>query len=315
MLRFNLFSFILGLFIISNTYAQSPYDEIQKFPKEIIVEHGISKIIGWEYAVNDTIAEIDTTTIKPFKQTEEIYDSLGRLVSKENFWPYSDDDPLKRLFFYDDQNRIVKYQEFYGLSLSVTETFFYDKNNNLQSWSASFEKKKKRNFLEIVAYDSLSSPVKMSVKVGKKLKAEHYIENTYNDDQQRILEICHDNKKHLVDSVTYVYPQESDTVYIKKIYEGKHKYLIALQAYIDRTDGTQLYRNEEYLHNKFMGVTYHIFDKTKGMIKERSIHHYPELNFTKKYIYDDLNLIKEKQVFKNKKHPVALVKYEIILVE
>ncbi len=300
---------------MSNLYGQSPYDEIQKFPKEVILEHGIMKIIGWEYAVNDTVTTVDTTNIKPFKQTEEIYDTNGRLVSKENFWPYSDEEPLKRLFYYDEQDRIIKYEEYHGLKLGVTEQFTYDEKNNMETWLAEFSKRKKRNknFLETVEYDSLSSPVKMSVKIGRKVRLEHDIENTYNDNNQRITEVCRDNKKRLVDSVAYTYPEESDTVYVKKIYQGKAKKLFMVQAYIDKSDGTEVYRNEEYLHNKFMGVKYYILNKNKGMIQERSIHHYPELNFTKVYIYDELNLIKEKQVYKNKENPVAIIKYEIIL--
>ena len=61
-----------------------------------------------------------------------------------------------------------------------------------------------------------------------------------------------------------------------------------------------MYRNEEYVDNKFIGVTYHFLQKDKGLVKERSIHHYPQLNFTKNYIFNEFNLIHQKIVLKNK---------------
>lgn len=305
---------IISFFFISNKlFAQNPYADIQQYPKETIAKNKVYKITAWEYVQEETIEQVlDTTVIDPFKQSVEIFDTLGRLVSKENFWPYSDEEPLKRIFQYDSLDNISSYEEYIGKELVSKEIFTYDSVNNLKTWSAEKIKKRQKYFQEIINYDSLNNPTQITVQLGKKIVANQYIDYVYNIYKKPILEICRDDKQHLVDSVFYKYPKESDTLYIKSIYEGKDKKLVRIQSFINRLDGTELYRNEEYVDNKFIGVTYHFFEKDKGLVKERSIHHYPQLNFTKNYIFNEFNLIHQKIVLKNKQNPVSIIKYKIL---
>lgn len=307
------FLFIICFSIVLKLFAQNPYVDIQQYPKETISKNKVYKITAWEYTQEESIEGVlDTTVIDPFKQSVEVFDSLGRLVSKENFWPYSDEEPLKRVFKYDSLDNIILYEEYIGEELTVKEVFTYDSFNNLKTWSAEQIRKRQKYFEETIHYDSLNYPIQISVKLGKKTVANQHIDYVYNINQKPILEICRDDKKRLVDSVFYKYPKESDTLYIKNVYEGEKKNLVRIQSFVNRLDGTELYRNEEYVDNKFIGVTYHFFEKEKGLVKERSIHHYPQLNFTKNYIFNELNLIHQKIVLKNTENPVSIVKYNIL---
>lgn len=307
-----LYLIISLLFISNKLFAQNPYADIQQYPKETIAKNKVYKITAWEYVQEETIEVLDTTAIDPFKQSVEIFDTLGRLVLKENFWPYSDEEPLKRIFQYDSLNNISSYEEYIGKELVSKEIFTYDSVNNLKTWSAEKIKKRQKYFQEIINYDSLNNPTQITVQLGKKIVVNQYIDYVYNIYKKPILEICRDDKQRLVDSVFYKYPKDSDTLYIKNIYEGKNKKLVRIQCFINRLDGTELYRNEEYVDNKFIGVTYHFLQKDKGLVKERSIHHYPQLNFTKNYIFNEFNLIHQKIVLKNKENPVSIIKYKLL---
>ena len=58
-----------------------------------------------------------------------------------------------------------------------------------------------------------------------------------------------------------------------------------------------------------MGVYSRMYDALGNLLKERNIHHYTNLNYTKNYLYNKDGLLIEKQVFKDTFKPTHIVLY------
>ena len=314
----------LLLFFISCafiTIAQPTLLDLQKFSPDNIKKNKIKSITTYEkgydkpYYDYKSIIIPDSATMAEslelgIRQSLEHYDTLGRIISRENYFEYSDAGLITQKYVWDINHNINIIEHYKDSTLERKEEFFYDMVGNMILWKVSVYAE---SFILFKKYEhnKQGDPVKIKIFIGKDLVRADSIAYTY-DVQGRITnERGFDMYKANLDSIAYAHHQ-GDTLFIQEIFiRGKR-------------DKTNLHKkNSLYTTRKltsfsdgdFMGSNYSIFNKEGNIATEKSIHHYSQLNYTKEYTYNHKGIPMLKRIYKNKEEPDVLVNFDIDFYE
>lgn len=309
-----LFIFISSFFF---SIAQPTLSDLQKFKPENIKKNNIKSITTYEkgydkpYYDYKSIIIPDSTTLAEslklgIRQSLEEYDTLGRIIHRKNYFEYSDAGLVSQKYVWTSNHNINIIEHYKDSTLERKEEFFYDMVGNMILWKVSVYAE---SFILFKKYEhnKQGDPVKIKIFIGNDLVRSDSIAYTYNLQGKIINERGFDMYKANMDSIAYSHNQ-GDTLFIQEIFiRGKR-------------DKTNLHKqNRLYTTRKltsfsdgdFMGSNYSIFNKEGNIAKEKSIHHYSQLNYTKEYIYNHKGIPMLKRIYKNKKEPDVLVNFNI----
>jgi len=296
-------AFILILFLPLAIFSQSHpniIDQIQ--PKEILSSLNVKARVGLEYVYTDSTFYTHIDHIKVDTQSFSTYSNAGLLTKKYNFWSYSSAGTLKKTYEYDTQNRLLSARESVGDSLVRQQHFLYSEHGTLLDWSIIHGKNK---FNQAYQYNEQGKPslIKVTDSKGELVRRDSIL-YVFDDKGRPVKEWSFNIKNKLADSLSYVYGE--DTLSKKMLIIDNQLSFI----YYKIKFGVFVFdRVEEYIDGHFMGVYYRMYDKKGNLLKERNIHHYSNLNYTKNYIYGNKGLLMEKQVFKDTYKPTHIVMY------
>jgi len=209
---------ILGLlmFCFKGFSQIMPYRDLFFWNKEEIAKNSIQKIQAYEFEYFSDSIIADSNISKGLLQTEEIYDSLGRIVSKTNFYPYSDLGSIKRILVYNPEGAVHSFLQFTRDSLTQSE-FYVWQNQLLKEWKITMIKNgEKLQFEKETRYNVQNQPVFEQLKHEKKvIQADSIHTYPYKNANVRVRKNA--KTKEVLDSII-TYPIDGDTVYKKEIY-------------------------------------------------------------------------------------------------
>lgn len=296
-------AFILILFLPIAVFGQNQPNKVDQIqPKEVLSSLRVKARIGLEYEYTDSTFYSQMSQLKSDTQSISKYSKHGLLTQKNNYWSYSSAGVLKKSYSYDQKNRLQSAREMIGDSLVREEQFIYSEHGTLLDWTIVQGKNK---YSQEYFYNKEGCPSLIKVKDQKrKLVRRDSILYEFDGEGRPIKEWSFDIKNKLADSLTYEYGK--DTLSKKMLIIDDQLsfiyYKIKFGAFIfDRV--------EEYTEGHFMGVYYRMYDRKGNLLKERNIHHYTNLNYTKNYLYNKDGLLIEKQVFKDTYEPTHVVMY------
>lgn len=312
-------SYILLILVSTNllTIAQPTLTDLQKFSPENIKKNKIKSITTYEKGYNkpyydyNSIIIPDSATLAEslqlgIRQSLEEYDTLGRIIHRKNYFEYSDAGLISQKYIWNESHNINVIEHYKDSTLERKEEFFYDMVGNMILWKVSVYAE---SFVLFKKYEhnQQGDPVKIKIFIGKDLVRADSIAYTYDVQGNIINERGFDMYKANMDSIAYSH-QQGDTLFIQEIFiRGKR-------------DKTNLHKqNRLYTTRKltsfsdgdFMGSNYSIFNNEGNIAKEKSIHHYSQLNYTKEYIYNHKGIPILKRIYKNKEEPEVLVNFNI----
>lgn len=297
-------AFILILFLPVLAFPQGqPNKVVQIQSKETLASLKVKKKAGIEYEYTDTSFYSRINEVKGDTQSLSLYSVSGLLVKKENHFNYTSGGVLRRTYDYDQSDRMLSTRELIGDSLVKEQQFVYSPGGTLLDWSIVQGKNK---FNQEYYYDAHGNPSVIKVKDKKnKLVRRDSILYVYDKKGRPLKEWSYNIKGKLADSLTYEYGD--DTLSKKMLIIDDQLSFI----YYKIKFGTFLFdRIEEYTEGHFMGVYSRMYDKEGNLLKERNIHHYTNLNYTKNYLYNKDGLLVEKQVFEDTFEPTKIVLYD-----
>ena len=281
-------AFILILLLPLAIFSQSQPNKVdQTQPKDILAELKVKTRTGLEYQYTDSTFYQHIEELIPDTQSVSWYTTKGFLSEKHNYWNYSSAGTFKKSFAYDPIRK---------------ETFFYSEPGTLIDWTIVEGKNK---YKQEYQYNKHNKPSIIKVTNSKKrMVRKDSIMYVFDKKGRPMKEWSYDINGKLADSLLYIYGQDTLS---KKILLIDNQ--IAFIYYKIKFGSFYFDRVEEYVENHFMGVHYKMYDKKGNLLKERNIHHYTNLNYTKNYIYSDKGLLVEKQIFKDTYKPTHLVLY------
>ena len=313
------FLFILISALLTPSIAQPLLTDLQKFSPETIKKNHIKQITSYEKPYNkpfydynaiiipDTImlAEVGELGVR---QSLEEYDTLGRIIHRKNYWEYSDAGLVSQKYLWDTQHKINTIEHYKDSVLERKEEFFYDMVGNMILWKVAVYAE---SFILFKKYENnkYGHPVKIKIFIGQDLVRADSIAYTYDNQGRITKERGFDMYKSNMDSISYIYHM-GDTTFLQEIFVG------------GKRDKTNLHKTNNIYETKkrtsfsdgdFMGSSYSIFNKEGNITKEKSIHHYSQLNYTKEYIYSPNHVPLVKRIYKNKEEPDVLVTFDIEL--
>ncbi len=296
------------VFCTSSSNGQSaPFDRLQIWSKDMISNHKIKSITGYEFHYSTNLNVADSMLKAGTKSSFEKYDEEGRIVERIVYNTYADSESKRKLYTYDSLSNVVKYQQYSGDSLERTENLKYNELNNVTNWHVDFEDENFGDFLKEIKYTKPDIPISASIKHKEEVIASDSIHTYYDVYGRVVLELTYDDQKSLKDSVIYKYGLH-DTIFSKKIYTYGE---LTFKNYLIESFKRYYYRTEEFTHNRFIGVTYKTFNKHGNLVRDKQIHHFPEMNYDIKYSYSDKQEPVKKEVFKNKMEPDIIVFYKL----
>lgn len=309
-LLFSFFSIIIG-------FSQPQLDDFQQFSREVIRKQKVKKITAYEkeylkpfydyqaIIIPDSamLAEIN---YKGEVQSIETFDTLGRIIQKENFWKYSDLGNVKYHYVWDLNDRIQMIEYYKDSTLQVKEEFFYDLFGSMVLWKVRvFE----QNMILFKKYenDKKGNPIRINIFIGQDKIRQDSVSYTYDHLDRIIKELGFDQYGHNIDSIAYSY-KSGDTLALTEFFvSGKRDKTILVKE-------NKLYKTHkkvQFSDGDFMGTSYDIYDKKGNISKEKNIHHYSQLNYEKKYTYSPKGIPLLKKVYKNGEDPETLVTFEV----
>jgi hypothetical protein len=292
--------------VLTKGFSQiMPYKDLFFWNKEDLAKNRVQKIEAYEFEYFKDSIIADSNINKGLLQVEEIYDSLGRIVSKTNFYSYSDVEYIKRSLGYNPDGTVNTYLQFSKDSLIQTE-FYLWQNHLLKEWKILMIKDgEKHHFDKEIKYNTLNQPILEILKHEKKTVQSDSIKNyQYKNLSIRVRKNA--KTKEVLDSIV-TFPLDGDTVYKKEIY--KNKLLVYKEVHwIKDNETTQ--RIEEYEDGIFHKVYYRRLSNGR-IIFEKQIHVVPNLNFDKLYYYDGKGMPVKKEVYHNQSAPTSVVYYKI----
>lgn len=304
-----------GLFY--SIFAQPLLSDLQKFTPETIKKNKIKSITTYEknydkpfYDYKSIIIPDSSTLAETNKlgvrQSLEEYDTLGRITKRKNFWEYSDAGLVTQNFLWNETHHISAIEHLKDSILERKEEFFYDMVGNMILWKVTVYSENMVLFKKY-EHNIKGEPVKIKIFIGKDLVRSDSIAYKYDVEGNIIEERGFDMYKANMDSIAYAHNQ-GDTLFVQEIFvRGKR----------DKTNlhkKNRLYTTRKFTtfsDGDFMGTSYAIYNKSGNISKEKSIHHYSQLNYTKEYIYSHTDLPMLKRIYKNKKDPEVLVNFDI----
>ena len=299
-------AFILILFLPVAVFSQSQPNKVDQIqPKEILAELKVKTRTGLEYEYTDSTLYSNLQTLSSDTQSFSSYSNRGLLIKKYNFWSYSSSGTLKKDYDYDDKERLRSIRQTIGDSLVRNDHFIYSEDGTLLDWTIIQGKNK---YNQKYQYNRKNKPsiIKISDRTGNTVRKDSIL-YVFDKKGRPIKEWSFDIKSKLADSLIYVYGEDTLS---KKILLIDHQ--IASIYYKIKFGKFLFNRVEEYIDGHFMGVYYRMYDRKGNLLKERNIHHYTNLNYTKDYLYNKEGLLIEKQIFKDTYKPthVVLFNYE-----
>lgn len=296
-------AFILILFLPLVSFSQSEPNKVDQIQTtETLSNLRVMSRTGLEYEYTDSTFYLQINKLKSDTQSYCTYNTDGLLTKKLNYWSYSSASTLKKSYKYNKKKTLLSSREMIGDSLVREDQFLYSPHGTLLNWSIVQGKKK---YEQEYGYNKHGKPSLIKVTNNKrKVVRRDSILYTFDKKGRPLKEWSFDITNKLSDSLTYVYGE--DTLSKKMLIIDDQLAFI----YYKIKFGVFLFdRVEEYVEGHFMGVYYRMYDKRRNLLKERNIHHYTNLNYTKNYLYNQEGLLIEKQVFKDTYHPTHVVLY------
>lgn len=302
---------ILSTFLVvfkANIHAQNtPFDKLQTYSADGIAEKNIKSITGYEFHYHPDLDIPDSLIVAGQRQTFEAFDRSGRITEKINFWEYADFGSQRKVYGYDSVGNVIHYQQFSGDSLERTEKLSYNELNNVVQWMIDFSDEEFPDVEKHVEYIDPDIPIVALIKQKEEVIAKDSMHTYYDVYGRSVIELVFNENGDVRDSVVYKYNM-GDTIYSQYIYTDGQ---IANKNYLIELYDLFFYRTEEYHANRFIGVVYKMYNQVGNLIKEKRIHHFPDMNYEIKYIYDDNADLVHKEVYKNKVDPEFVVKFDV----
>ncbi len=153
--------------------------------------------------------------------------------------------------------------------------------------------------------DQEAKEVMCILSKGNKVLNKDTILN-YNIDGAKIRVAKNILSQIVLDSVIE-YQNIKDTILKKEVFESDR---LVYRENIVEVNGVITQRIEEYKEGEFFRV---IYRRSKGgnVFLEKQIHQIPNLNYEKKYYYDNKGLPIKKEVFRNSVIPESIIYYTI----
>ncbi len=299
--------------------AQPKLSDFQHFSREVLSKEGVKKIVAFEKEYEKPFYDYKAIIIpdsamlaeiahKGEIQSIETFDTLGRIVQKENFWKYSDLGNVKYTYVWDANDRIQVIEYYKDSTLQVKEEFFYDILGSMVLWKVRvFE----QNMILFKKYenDKKGNPIRINIFIGKDKIRHDSVTYTYDILGRVVKELGFDQFGNNIDSISYSYKKADATEpeLSEFFVSGKRdKTLLVKENKLYKT-----YKKVQFSDGDFMGSTYDIFDKRGNISKEKNIHHYSQLNYEKEYSYSPAGIPLLKKVYKNGEDPETLVTFEV----
>ncbi len=284
-------------------FAQNQPNKVAQLQsKEVLSSLKVKSRIAYEYVYSDSAFYNHLNEIKADTQSFCTFSEAGLLTNKSNYWAYSDEGVLNKSYRYDDKNRLNSSREMLGDSLIREDQFVYSENGTLLDWAIT---QGKERYNQSFYYNKKGKVAVIKVKDKKrKLIRRDSILYVFDKKGRPIKEWSFDTKNKLADSLVYFYG--TDTISKKVLIIDKE---VAFIYYKIKFGSFLFDRVEQYTEGHFMGVYSRMYDKKGNLLKERNIHHYTNLNYTKNYLYNKEGLLIEKQIFKDTYKPTHVVLY------
>jgi hypothetical protein len=234
-------------------------------------------------------------------QTVTIFNEKGNLLEKINKWSYSTTGDLINFYDYNNQGLLSSKTKQVGDSLLQRDKFIYNSDGTLLDWKID---QGNHSYSQHYTYNTEGYPQVISVKKEEETIRRDSIFYEFDEQNRPKREWSRNLSGEIADSLLYSYGK--DTLSRKALIIGDRLSFIYYKIKFGKYD---FVRVEEYTDGHFMGVYSRMYDNQGNLLKERNIHHYTSLNYTKNYIYDNKGLLKEKQVFKDTYEPSHVVLY------
>lgn len=305
-LRMRIFILLFGIGFSTSCFAQVfPYQDLFFWSQKDFLANKIVQLDGYEFDYFEDSLIVDSTIFLGIHQTEEYFDSLGRITQKTNHYAYSDVLLKKRLISYHTYGNVKSYFHYSKDSLERAELYEWE-NGKLDQWKISVPTPYGlKNYSKEITRNPNGQETIESLKIGKKTLAKDTI--IYYKTKDYISRV----KKHLpsmevADSIIE-YTATGDTTLKKDIYEEG---VLVYRALNWGTENEQTQRIKEYKDDLFYKVYYRILQDQKVVV-ERQIHSIPNLNFEKYYYYSEVGIPQKKEIYKNSKKPISTVYYVV----
>lgn len=298
-------------------FSQPILTDFQNFSRYVLSKQRVKKIVSYEkeyekpfYDYKAIIipdsAMLAEVSYKGEIQSIETFDTLGRIIQKENFWKYSDLGNVKYTYLWDANDRIQVIEYYKDSAQQVKEEFFYDIMGSMVLWKVRvFE----QNMILFKKYenDKKGNPVRINIFMGQDRIRQDSVAYSYDKLDRVVKELGFDQHGHKIDSIAYSF-RSGDTLTLTQFFvSGKRdKTQLVSENKLFKTHKKIQFSDEE-----FMGSTYRIYDKKENIVKEKNIHYYSQLNYEKKYSYSPEGIPLLKQVYKNREEPETLVTFEV----
>ena len=298
MLRILVLLFLFPSFLFGQN-KPNKVDQIQ--PAVVLAELNVKKRVGIEYKYTDSTIYTHLPEMKGDTQSIVIFDAAGRTLKKLNKWNYTTSGDLIQSYEYDQNGLMLAKREQIGDSILQKDQFVYSPGGTLLDWNITQGKK---HYNQEYKYNNEGFPTIIEVNHKKKTIRKDSILYIFDEQNRPIKEWSYNLQGKIADSLLYSYGE--DTLYRKILIIDKE---LSFIYYKIKFGNYTFDRVEEYTEGHFMGVYSRMYASNGNLLKERNIHHYTNLNYTKNYIYNKDGLLIEKQVFKDTFQPTHIVLY------
>lgn len=280
-----------------------PYQDLFFWSQENMQQNKITQLDGYEFDYVEDSIIVDSNITLGIHQTEEYFDTIGRVIQKINHYSYSDVGYKKRVIHYGEDGHVKSYFHYSKESLERAEIYEW-KNGRLENWRISaVTPEGLKNFVKEIIRDSKGQEIFQLLKKGRKILSKDSI-NFYVDNGSKIRTRKNIATKEVLDSIVD-YKTIGDTIIKKEIYE---KGVLIYRELVWNKNDERTQRIEEYQNNEFYKVHYR--RSIDGLVHfEKQIHLIPNLNFEKKYYYTDSGIPIKKELYRNEAVPVSVVYY------
>jgi len=295
------------LSFVSNFAQKLPYEELLFWNKEMIISNHVKCIKSYNINYDEDTTGNDSIFIQSHLHTEELFDSVGRITSKTNHYPFADIGFKKRVVAYDHKDRIDSFYLYSANGFERIETYDWQ-NDTVTNWMVEDFTIAQRpiKFRRIIEKDE-NGKITQIIKQDWKVKFRYRFE-TYETDSFSALVRIDLTSGQIADSTVIHHRLNGDTTYKKEIFQNN---LLSYKELHWQKKSTTTKRIEEYTNGEFVKV-YYRRERNGSVIIEKQIHTLPSFNFTKLYYYSQsTGLPVKKEVYYNESVPANIVYYQI----
>ena len=299
---------VSSLFILTlKVWGQElPYNNLFFWDKEKITENEVNSIHSYRFPYLKDSVLVDSVISTGIWQTEEKFDSLGRIVEKINHYKFSDRGDQSKRIEYNKAGKVETFTHYERDKLVRAEAYEWSEGK-LDSWSISVpEENGFTNYKKEIIYSRKGSEIKIRLKKGRKVLSEDTVilieRPTFS---ARVVKSG--KNRQTKDSVVY-HVTSKDTLLKKDVYidgiikYNENKYFLS--------NGNMQIKSIEFVDGIFNSSYYRTYENGV-IIRERQIHQIPNLNYTKKYYYSEAGLPIKKEIYRNTEKPVSVIYYTI----